>query len=105
MPGGLVLAAEQIAPALRRHSGTVTVFVPRYAMSGGTLIALAADEIVMDPNAVLGPSGRGGRGAPREVYDLVELFPQSNQRRPGVEFIPLPYAPRTPVAPTKTDRR
>jgi ClpP class serine protease len=24
-------------------------------MSGGTLIALAADEIVMDPNAVLGP--------------------------------------------------
>jgi len=41
---------------------------------------------------------------PREVYDLVELYPQSNQRRPGVEFIPLPYAPRTPVAPTKTDR-
>jgi ClpP class serine protease len=31
------------------------VFVPHYAMSGGTLIALAADEIVMDPNAVLGP--------------------------------------------------
>jgi ClpP class serine protease len=26
-----------------------------YAMSGGTLIALAANEIVMDPNAVLGP--------------------------------------------------
>jgi len=33
----------------------VTVFVPHYAMSGGTLIALAADKIVMDPNAVLGP--------------------------------------------------
>jgi ClpP class serine protease len=33
----------------------VTVFVPHYAMSGGTLIALAADEVVMDPNAVLGP--------------------------------------------------
>jgi len=29
--------------------------VPHYAMSGGTLIALAADEIVMDANAVLGP--------------------------------------------------
>lgn len=26
-----------------------------YAMSGGTLIALAADEIIMDPHAVLGP--------------------------------------------------
>jgi ClpP class serine protease len=54
-PGGLVLAAGQIAHALRRHRAKVTVFVPHYAMSGGTLIALAADEIVMDPNAVLGP--------------------------------------------------
>jgi ClpP class serine protease len=54
-PGGLVLAAEQIAKALVEHKGKVTVFVPHYAMSGGTLIALAADEIVMDPNAVLGP--------------------------------------------------
>jgi len=54
-PGGLVLASEQIAKALIEHKGKVTVFVPHYAMSGGTLIALAADEIVMDPNAVLGP--------------------------------------------------
>ncbi|MDH7482207.1 MAG: ATP-dependent Clp protease proteolytic subunit [Armatimonadota bacterium] len=54
-PGGLLLAAEQIAMALKRHKAKVTVFVPHYAMSGGTLIALAADEIVMDPNAVLGP--------------------------------------------------
>ena len=54
-PGGLVLAAEQIATALVEHKGKVTVFVPHYAMSGGTLIALAADEIVMDRNAVLGP--------------------------------------------------
>jgi ClpP class serine protease len=54
-PGGLVLAAGQIAHALRRHRAKVTVFVPHYAMSGGTLLALAAEEIVMDPNAVLGP--------------------------------------------------
>jgi ClpP class serine protease len=54
-PGGLVLASEQIARALRDHPGRVTVFVPHYAMSGGTLIALAADEIVMDEHAVLGP--------------------------------------------------
>jgi ClpP class serine protease len=193
-PGGLVLAAEQIASALRRHPGTVSVFVPHYAMSGGTLIALAADGIVMDPNAVLGPvdpqlgMGQGSAAAasilhalsqpnpnrddqtlilgdiaekalrqvkatvkvllldhhaevdaerlatklsqgewthdyplqveelrelgftvsqdmPREVYDLMELYPQSNQQRPGVEFIPLPYGPRSPAAPTKTDRR
>jgi len=54
-PGGLVLAARQIAHALTRHEARVTVFVPHYAMSGGTLISLAADEIIMDPNAVLGP--------------------------------------------------
>jgi ClpP class serine protease len=54
-PGGLVLASEQIAYAVRAHSGKVTVLVPHYAMSGGTLIALAADEIVMDESAVLGP--------------------------------------------------
>jgi ClpP class serine protease len=54
-PGGLVLASEQIANALSRHTARVTVLVPHYAMSGGTLIALAADEIIMDENAVLGP--------------------------------------------------
>ena len=184
-PGGLVLAAEQIACALKRHKGKVTVFVPHYAMSGGTLIALAADEIVMDPNAVLGPvdpqlaTGQGyipaasvlkaleqpnpnrddqtlilgdiakkaiqqvyetvyallrdklpeekakevarllseGRWThdypitveelramglpvsedmPKEVYELMELYPQAPQRRPGVEFIPVPYAPGRP---------
>src|SRR5437764_449622 len=54
-PGGLVLAAIQIARAIDRHKGKVTVFVPHYAMSGGTLIALAADQIVMSEHAVLGP--------------------------------------------------
>lgn len=184
-PGGLVLAAEQIALALCRHKANVTVFVPHYAMSGGTLVAMAADQIVMDENAVLGPvdpqlgqypaasiltvlqlknvneiddetlimadmsrkalkqvkaavkdilvlnnmpaeradaiaehlssgvwthdypiSVSEGREIglpistemPKEVYQLMELFPQSAQRRPSVEYIPMPYpAPaRTP---------
>ena len=43
------------AGIIHTHSGKVTVFVPHYAMSGGTMIALAADEIVMSPHAVLGP--------------------------------------------------
>ncbi|MEA2661790.1 MAG: hypothetical protein QOH08_1362 [Chloroflexota bacterium] len=192
-PGGLVLAAEQIASALQRHQAAVTVFVPHYAMSGGTLIALAADTIVMDPNAVLGPidpqlgMGQGSVAAasiikalsqpnpnrddqtlilgdlaekairqvkatakrllldhhpeaeadriattlssgvwthdyplqieelrdlgftvrddmPREVYDLMELYPQSTQQRPGVEFLPLPYAPPARDAPAKNRR-
>jgi ClpP class serine protease len=54
-PGGLVLAAVQIARAIKAHKAKVTVFVPHYAMSGGTLISLAADEIVMNRHAVLGP--------------------------------------------------
>jgi len=54
-PGGLVLAAQQIAGALADHPGKVTAVVPHYAMSGGTLISLAADEIVVDPHSVLGP--------------------------------------------------
>ena len=54
-PGGLVLAVSQIAMALKRHPGKKIVIIPHYAMSGGTLIALAADEIWMDPNSVLGP--------------------------------------------------
>jgi ClpP class serine protease len=54
-PGGLVLAASQIAQALADHDGRVIAVVPHYAMSGGTLIALAADEIVIDRHGALGP--------------------------------------------------
>ncbi|HET9809634.1 MAG TPA: hypothetical protein VFQ66_08055 [Candidatus Limnocylindria bacterium] len=191
-PGGLVLASEQIAFALKRREGKVTVFVPHYAMSGGTLVALAADEIVMDQNAVLGPvdpqlgtaqssfaaasvlkaleqpnpnrddttlilgdlakkalrqvhetvrklllehhsegdaeriatalaSGQWthdypldveelrelgikvGTELPKAVFDLMDLYPQTSQRRPGVEFIPIPYPPRAPE-PGKAER-
>ncbi|MEJ2219160.1 MAG: ATP-dependent Clp protease proteolytic subunit, partial [Gemmatimonadota bacterium] len=45
-PGGLVLATTQIARAIRHYKGRVTVFVPHYAMSGGTLIAMSAHQIV-----------------------------------------------------------
>jgi ClpP class serine protease len=185
-PGGLVLAAEQIAHALIRHGADVTVFVPHYAMSGGTLIAMAADHIVMDPNAVLGPvdpqlgqypaasivaavdlkpidkvddqtliladvarkalgqvrqtvveiltgnhmdrakaeriadlmsTGRWTHDypisceearqiglpvredLPDEVYDLIELYPQSGARRPSVQYIPVPYTPEPAKTP------
>jgi len=192
-PGGLVLAAEQIAFALCRHKAKVTVFVPHYAMSGGTLIAIAADEIVMDPNGVLGPVDPqlqmpGGAGyvpavsvlaamevenpnrddqtiimadmarkatqqvhqtlynllranrmyeakarelatalsegrwthdypisafeardlglpvseeMPKEIYTLMDLYPQAAQRRPSVEFIPTPYRPTSPGRPAQ----
>lgn len=73
-PGGLVLAAEQIAKALAEHKGKVTVFVPHYAMSGGTLIAMAAQEIVMDRNAVLGPvDPQIGEVAASSILKAVEI--------------------------------
>lgn len=187
-PGGLVLAAGQIAHALARHPAKVTVFVPHYAMSGGTLIALAADEVVMDENAVLGPvdpqlgeypaasilaaakvenpnrddrtliladiaakaiqqvedtvfdllrermeeararelarmltEGRWTHdypltveelqrlglpvqvGLPDELYELMRLYPQAAQRRPSVEYVPLPETPaeRQPARQTR----
>ena len=59
-PGGLVLAAMQIARAVEAHPGKVTVFVPVYAMSGGTLIALAADRW-MTPRSESGGEGIGRR--------------------------------------------
>ncbi len=191
-PGGLVLAAEQIAHALRKHPARVTVFVPHYAMSGGTLIALAADEIVMDDNAVLGPvdpqlgqqpaasilkvlerkpiaeiddntiimadiaekairqvkatvkellgERLGAERAeqlattlatgvwthdypitvqearelglpistdmPKEIYQLMSLYPQTAQRRPSVEYIPAPYrSPDAERRPTPARQR
>jgi len=77
-PGGLVLAAEQIAHALAEHKGKVTVFVPHYAMSGGTLIALTADEVVMDPNAVLGPvDPQIGDLPAASIVKLVDLKPKA----------------------------
>lgn len=77
-PGGLVLATEQIARALIRHPAKVTVFVAHYAMSGGTMLALAADEIVMDANAVLGPvDPQLGNMAAASVLKVVEQKPIS----------------------------
>jgi ClpP class serine protease len=77
-PGGLVLAALQIAWAIREHKGKVTVFVPHYAMSGGTLIALSADEIVMSKHAVLGPvDPQVGQSPAASLLKVVEQKPIS----------------------------
>src|SRR5664279_1346477 len=73
-PGGLVLASDQIAYALKRHSGRVTVIVPHYAMWGGTLVALAADEILMDPDAVLGPVDPQLGNLPRGFWPAVSIL-------------------------------
>lgn len=72
-PGGLVLAASQIARALGDHDGRIVAVVPHYAMSGGTLIALAADEIILDRHAALGPvDPQLGQYAARSLVDVAD---------------------------------
>ncbi|MCK5496571.1 MAG: ATP-dependent Clp protease proteolytic subunit [Hyphomicrobiaceae bacterium] len=80
-PGGLVLAAMQIARAVEAHPAKVMVYVPVYAMSGGTLIALAADEIVLGEFSVLGPIDPQILGLPaasivkaRDSKPIAEVF-------------------------------
>ena len=72
-PGGLVLAATQIANAIKKHPAEVRVLIPHYAMSGGTLVSLAADKIVMDENAVLGPVDPQ-LGSMMKVYPAVSVL-------------------------------
>ena len=52
--GGDVSVAYKIAQTLQRHKGNVTVRIPYYAMSAGTIIALAADQIVLSHCGCLG---------------------------------------------------
>jgi ClpP class serine protease len=92
-PGGLALAAMQIARAVEAHKAKVTVFVPIYAMSGGTLIALAADEIVLGEFSVLGPIDPQIAGFPaasivkardskpiERVFDLTLVFADMSEK-------------------------
>ena len=80
-PGGLALPAQQIAYALKQHRAPVTVMVPHYAMSGGALIALAADEIMADPNAVLGSVDPqvGWRWYPLPAHSVLSVLSQKDR--------------------------
>lgn len=63
-PGGFILPAEHIAIALKDRRAKVTAIVPHYAMSGATLITLAAHEILMDEHSILGPLDPQIQGIP-----------------------------------------
>ena len=52
-PGGSVFDAVAIYNAIKRHSGTVTVWIDGIAASAASYIAMAGDEIVMPENAFL----------------------------------------------------
>ncbi len=75
-PGGLMLAALQIARAIKAHPARVTVVVPHLAMSGGTLLALAADEVLMGEHATLGPvDPQLGQYPAASILSVVESKP------------------------------
>ncbi len=78
-PGGMTLAAEMIALALKQHQGKVHVIIPFYAMSGGSLIALAADTVLMNRFSVLGPIDPQIGGWPASV--LLKIYKEK-----GVQF-------------------
>lgn len=51
--GGSLTAAEMICNALINHKGQTNVFIPDYAFSAGSIIALACDKIYLEKNAVM----------------------------------------------------
>ena len=54
-PGGLVTSSYKIAKALRQNFEDITIFIPHLAASGGTIIALSGNRIVMGMMSQLSP--------------------------------------------------
>ncbi|MGA2267447.1 MAG: serine protease [Bryobacteraceae bacterium] len=54
-PGGSPEAAESIIESLRSKFAHIRIIIPSYAKSAATMMAMAADEIIMDDDAELGP--------------------------------------------------
>ena len=53
--GGQVASSYKIAAALRENFKRITVFIPHYAASGGTLIALTGNRIIMGEMSSITP--------------------------------------------------
>ena len=74
-PGGSAEAAESLVEYLRQRFDHIRVFVPLAAMSAATMMALAADELVMGQHSQLGPidpqfiisTPEGARSAPAKA--------------------------------------
>lgn len=54
-PGGSGEAAEDIVRILRGRYSDLAVIIPGWSKSAGTIVAMAADEIIMGPTSALGP--------------------------------------------------
>lgn len=80
--GGSVFAGASIYNALKEHKGKVTVKIDDKAMSAASVIAMAGDEILMSPTAVLmihNPmtGGYGDMHDLRKVADVLDTVKES----------------------------
>jgi hypothetical protein len=84
-PGGDLNAAETLVDYLTSKFDYIEVIVPTFAMSAGTMIALASDLVVMGRQSQLGPTdpqlgGRYSAGAIVEQFDTARAEIMQNPR-------------------------
>ena len=80
-PGGSPGAAQTIVEYLRSKYSAIDVAIPTYAMSAGTMIALACDRIIMGRQSQLGPTDPqlviDNRGV--SAHSVVNLFAKAKK--------------------------
>ena len=54
-PGGEIFSSMFISRILKTYPSQIRTFIPFYAMSGGTLLALSGSELYMSPISCIGP--------------------------------------------------
>jgi ClpP class serine protease len=54
-PGGEIFPSQFIARMFKQYPGQIRTIIPLYSMSGGTLLSLSTDQLVMPRTASLGP--------------------------------------------------
>lgn len=77
--GGYSLAAELIASALKARTAPTKAHIPYIAMSGGTMVALACDEVCMGKNAALGPIDTQYYGYAGDSYERLKADKDLNE--------------------------
>ncbi|OQP13156.1 Clp protease ClpP [Geobacillus thermoleovorans] len=80
--GGSVFAAAGIYNALKEHNGKITVKIDSKAMSAASVIAMAGDEVLMSPMAVMmihNPltAAYGNMHDLRKVADILDTIKES----------------------------
>lgn len=76
-PGGDVAATESLVDYLRQMFTNIRAIIPQIAMSAGTMIALACNEIVMGKQSSLGPIDPQFGGIP--AHGVIEEFNQAKK--------------------------